>query len=132
MNGTTPATDYDQLAVNGTVDLGSSTLTLSGTYLTTPGVTNDLFFVILNDGADAVTGTFNGLAEGSNVFALNGQDYLISYTADTTLTTVGNFGSVQGNDVALMAVPEPSSFASLLAGLGSLVGLQRFRRRRSA
>ena len=44
-------------------------------------------------------------------------------------------GAVQaadaGNDVTLTAIPEPGSAVSLLGGLGCLVGLQRFRRRRS-
>jgi len=35
-----------------------------------------------------------------------------------------------GNSVALLAVPEPNALASLGAGFGALLGLQRFRRRR--
>jgi fibronectin-binding autotransporter adhesin len=125
----TAGTDYDQMTVNGTITLGAtSTLSLSGSYLTFPAIANDLFFIMLNDGIDTVDGTFNGLSEGSTVTALNGQRYLISYQADFSMTNSGNFGTAVGNDIALLAVPEPSSVA--LLGLG-VFGLMRRRRRES-
>ena len=119
---TTPVTGYDQLNVTGAVNLGSGTLSLSGAYLTTPSVTNDLFFVVLNDGADAITGTFSGVADGSHVYAANGQDYLISYFADA-----GTSSFTGGNDVALMAVPEPASVTLMLGGLAMIAGARRRR-----
>jgi hypothetical protein len=36
-----------------------------------------------------------------------------------------------GNDVVVMAVPEPNSLSMLAGSLGLALGLQRFRRRRS-
>lgn len=111
---------YDQLAVNGTVSLGGGTLSLSGSYLTTPAVTGDLFFLILNDGADAVTGIFAGVPDGGHVYASGGQDFILSYFANS-----GTAAFTGGNDVALMAVPEPGSAVLLLGGLGALVGLRR-------
>ncbi len=116
INGTVLGTGYDQLNVTGSVDITGATLTLSGTYLTTPATANDLFTILLNDGAgDAVTGTFAGLAEGAHVFSGLGQDYTISY--------IGG----DGNDIILTAVPEPGSAALLLGGL-ALLGTRRRRK----
>ena len=124
LGGTTviAGTDYDQLNVTGGVSLGGSTLSVSILGGFTPQL-NDTFLIILNDGADAIGGGFAGISDGDTV---NFGGY--AFTFDSTYN--GN-GDANLNDVALISqVPEPSSFVSLLAGLGSLVGLQRFRRRR--
>ena len=89
--GTTPGTQHDQIDVTGTVDINNATLNIDSTGFTAVG--NETFVLINNDGADAVTGTFNGLAEGATV-TVGGQNFSISY--------VGG----DGNDVELMGVPE--------------------------
>ncbi len=90
LNGTTVGTDYDQIAVTGTVSLGGSNLSLSSGFTATAGQT---FTIIDNDGSDAVTGTFNGLAEGATV-SVGGKDYKISYAGgdgnDVVLTVPAN------------------------------------------
>ena len=111
-------TEYDRVSVAGTVNLTASTLSLSGTYAGANG--SDTFYLILNDGTDAVTGTFSGLAEGASV-NIGAQYFNITYTAN------GDLGSI-GNDVALTAVPEPGAAVSLLGGLGLLLGIRRRRR----
>src|SRR5262249_39320093 len=60
LNGATAGSGYDQLAVNGTVDLGGAALAaaLGGGYTPAAG---DKLFVLTNDGTDAITGTFAGL-----------------------------------------------------------------------
>ena len=88
VNGATAGSLYDQLNVTGTVTLGNATLNTSGT---TAG--GGPIILINNDGADAVSGTFNGLSQGATV-AINGQNYTISYTGGT------------GNDVVLLSGPE--------------------------
>src|SRR5207253_7981730 len=75
LNGTTAGSGYDQLNVTGTVNLTGATL--SGTVGFTP-TAGQQFTIINNDGADAVTGTFNGLAEGAAV-TLGGKHFTISY-----------------------------------------------------
>ena len=115
-------TDYDRLNVTGGVTLGGSTLSvtlLSGFEIHV----NDTFLIVLNDGADAIGGSFAGITDGDTV-SFGGYDFTFDSTFD------GN-GDTNLNDIALISqVPEPGSFATLLAGIGMLAGLQRFRRRR--
>lgn len=81
---------FGNVHVTGTVNLGGSTLTLSGSGAgVAPGTT---FTIIDNDGADPVTGTFAGLPNGTVInFGPGGFKYAIAY----------NGGS--GNDVVLTA-----------------------------
>src|SRR5262249_39552680 len=74
VNGTTAGTQHDQLNVTGTVNLGNATLNVSGTV----GHTSVSVVLVKNDGTDPVTGTFNGLPEGSAVL-INGIPFHISY-----------------------------------------------------
>jgi len=86
IQGTVSCSQYDQLVVNGTVTLNNPTITGGSTFQTTAPVT-----IIDNDDNDAVSGTFNGLADGSNV-TLSGKNYTVNYNAsgdnDVVLTTV--------------------------------------------
>ena len=84
--GGAAAGQFDQARVTGAVALnGALTLQLIGGY--SPGATTT-FMIIENDGADAVAGTFTGLAEGSTISA-GGASFTISYIGGT------------GNDVTL-------------------------------
>jgi fibronectin-binding autotransporter adhesin len=117
-NGAVAGTDYDQTNVTGTVDLGGSNLVLSITGLS--GGAGQLYFIIRNDAADAVTNTFAGLAQGAN-FTNSGIDFQISYTGNATTQSFSG-----GNDVVLMAmVPEPSTGLMMLAGFGCLALFRR-------
>ncbi|HWS26890.1 MAG TPA: autotransporter-associated beta strand repeat-containing protein, partial [Xanthomonadales bacterium] len=88
ITGATVATQYDQLDVTGTINLGGATLALSGAFVPTSGQS---FVLIDNDASDAVTGTFAGLAQGSTLI-FNGVTLSISYNGG------------DGNDVVLSAV----------------------------
>jgi autotransporter-associated beta strand protein len=114
LNGTTLGTQYDQVNATGTVSL-AGLLVLTAGFTPTNG---DLFFIIRNNLSDAVSGTFSGLADGSSVFA-GLQEFKISYFANAE----GSPSFTGGNDVALMAVPEPA--AAVLGGLGLLMLLRR-------
>ncbi len=66
LGGLTTCSGYDQLNVTGTVALGTTTTlsaSLFGGY--TPAAVGNSYTIINNDGTDAVTGTFAGLAEGA-------------------------------------------------------------------
>ncbi|MAT68913.1 MAG: hypothetical protein CMJ58_05260 [Planctomycetaceae bacterium] len=110
IEGTGAGTGYDQLIVTGDVSLAGD-LTLAGAYVASLG---DSFTLIDNQGANAISGAFTGLAEGAAV-SFNGVSLLATY--------VGG----DGNDFVLTAVPEPATIA-LLATMG-LVGAAWRRRR---
>lgn len=116
INGSAVGTGYDQLDVTGTLTLGGQ-LSVSLGY--TP-VNNTLFFILANDGADAVSGTFSNAPVNGGLYTLGGQDFMISYFGDT-----GTNSFTGGNDVVLKAVPEPR--AALIGGLGLLALLRRRR-----
>ncbi|MES2570622.1 MAG: PEP-CTERM sorting domain-containing protein, partial [Verrucomicrobiota bacterium] len=87
---------------------------LGGSYLA--ALTGDLFFILVNDGGmeDPIVGTFSGFADGASLFSSAGQEYVISYFGDA-----GSNSFTGGNDLVLMAVPEPGSFGLLMATLGA-------------
>jgi autotransporter-associated beta strand protein len=114
---------YDRIIVTGAINLTDPVLTGSMINGFLPQV-NDLFFILLNDDTDPIDGTFTGLGQGATMTFTGGQQYLISYTGDS-----GSNSFTGGNDLVLKAIPEPGTYVSLLGGLASLIGLQRFRRR---
>jgi autotransporter-associated beta strand protein len=118
--GTTPGVSYDQVKVTGSVNLSG---VLSTDFTGSSFVNGNMLFFLLNDGTDAVTGTFAGLEQGAIVASGGGFDWQISYNANGDSSGSPSFFG--GNDVALMAIPEPSS--ALLGGLASLLLLRRRR-----
>jgi autotransporter-associated beta strand protein len=89
IEGPTVGTQYDQLNVAGTVDLGHATLSLLGSY---PAAYGDSLIIVNNDGNEPVTGTFAGLDE-SGTIGFNGVDLILSYAGG------------DGNDVTLSRPP---------------------------
>jgi autotransporter-associated beta strand protein len=126
-SGSTPVSD--RVNVTGSVSIASGAnlkLTLY-TGLTAP-VNNDVFFVLSNDGVDAITGVFtklNNVAttlnEGSQ-FTWNSQDWKITYQANFESSSFTG-----GNDIALQVVPEPATWALLAFSLTTVVILRRRR-----
>ena len=120
LNSTTVGSGYDQVSVTGAVNLGgllaSNLLVTAGSNLSL----NQKFYILLNDGTDAISGTF---AQDTTVTASNGDVFLINY-ADN-----GDGGFV-GNDISLTAtsiVPEPSTWVA--AALALAAGSYHQRRR---
>ena len=133
IGGTGPGTSYDQIVVtSGSVSLLTGAGILQLTTLGSPTFTQaDTLFLVVNNGGLAVTGTFaavtvGGVATDPNAIFLGGQQFQLSYTAN--FTGAGNDG--QSNDIALVGVPEPGTWAMMTGGLGILVAFRRFKRRR--
>lgn len=105
VNGTTACTLYDQLQVSGTVTLGNATLSVTLGY--TPAI-GDAFTILTNDGTDAVTGTFSGLAEGAR-FSVAGTPFAISYAGG------------DGNDIVLTVQPYDPPAVALSINPSSLL-----------
>ncbi|MEA3208278.1 MAG: trimeric autotransporter adhesin [Chthoniobacter sp.] len=100
IDGTTPGTEYDQLAITGAVDLGGAILAGSVGFTPVPGSS---FVIIDNDGTgDAVTGTFAGLVEGG-LASLGGHFFNITYKGG------------DGNDVVLLT-PQPLAVTPVNGG----------------
>ncbi|HXC97717.1 MAG TPA: autotransporter-associated beta strand repeat-containing protein [Verrucomicrobiae bacterium] len=98
---------YDQLNVTGTVSLANATLTLVPAF-TNPVPLGQQFVIVNNDGADAITGTFLGLPEGSTISA-GSYKFHLSYVGGT------------GNDVvlSLTSIPGAAGSATVTSGDGS-------------
>ena len=119
--GASAGTGYDQILVTDSV---ARNVTLGGSSLLTTSFTgsgwttdSDLLWVIRNDTAGTLTGTFSNFAtSGDLVTTHDGYEWRIFYGADfATLATTG------GNDIVLapVAIPEPGTWAlALLGGAG--------------
>ena len=119
--GVTPSavSNYGQLGLIGGISIASgASLNLtalgSGTWHL-----GDIYYLINNDGTDAISGTFNGYAEGAS-FTFASQLFKVTYQADSATTSF-----TTGNDMALQVIPETS--AAALGGLGLLTLLRRRR-----
>ena len=106
------AQSFDQLRVTGTVTL-DGTVDLSLAISLGPEDRGNVFAIIENDGVDAVVRTNGGgfayagnfLDEGEVFITAGGQELALSYAGGS------------GNDVVLIAIPEPGSATLLLAAI---------------
>jgi uncharacterized repeat protein (TIGR03803 family) len=97
LDGPTAGSQYNQLNVNGSLNLSQANLQLSFGYTPTPGTR---FTLINNDLADPVTGTFAGLAEGATL-TIGSSLYQISYQGG------------DGNDVVLTCITPTVAMSNL-------------------
>jgi hypothetical protein len=127
LNGPTPGTGYDQVVVNGTVDVTGSTL--AATLGFALGATDKLYIVV-NDDLDVVMGRFNGLNDGDTITFPGGSTAQINYFGDFVGQTLSG-----GNDIVIhnfQPVPEPGTVLGVAAlALGVAGGRNRRRQGRS-
>jgi hypothetical protein len=108
INGNAPGT-FGRIRAAGTVDVGGSTLVLSGS--ATAVALGNQITVIENDGADPIANTFAGLPEGATISGGPGNfNYVISYIGGT------------GNDVVLIAATAPTATTMISSQNPSTVG----------
>ncbi|MBN7818750.1 Ig-like domain-containing protein [Bowmanella yangjiangensis] len=107
ITGTTAVTQYDQLDIAGVVSLSGANISAAHSYVAANG---DRYDIISNDGADAITGTFSGIAEGGSFVAGgNSSNLIVSYAGG------------DGNDLSLTntLLPGAPTAVSAVAGNGS-------------
>jgi hypothetical protein len=118
--GTDPGSLYDQVFVNGLVDLNGDDLT-GGTLDLNLGFApslGDSFIIVDNDSTDPITTAFFGLEEGASLTEFfGGQAFLFEIT----------YAGGTGNDIVLNAVPIPPAVWLFGSGLLGLVGVARRR-----
>jgi fibronectin-binding autotransporter adhesin len=114
LNGAVAGTSYDQVNVTGAVSISGCHLVLNSVSGLTVG---DHLFILENDGTDAITGTFSGLAEGAT-FTSGGVTFQITYMGS---------GQGGGNDIELTVVPEPSTRVGGALACAALAFTQRKR-----
>ncbi len=123
LGGTTAGSLYDQVATTGNVSLNSVNLDLSlvNGFASTVAL-NDTFILVLNGGANAVSGTFANAPE--NQLTVEGVTFAVNYGFNAD-------GGTTANDIQLTvaAVPEPGSMALLGSAIALALGLRRSRRR---
>jgi fibronectin-binding autotransporter adhesin len=109
LDGLTPGSGYDQLSVQGLVQLTDVALNLSLGMMPAKG---DQFVIVANDGLEAVSGQFTGLPEGTE-FTADGARFKITYHGNT------------GNDVVLAVVQPPAALRiTSIAMAGTNVALE--------
>ncbi|AEY00993.1 hypothetical protein GU3_06185 [Oceanimonas sp. GK1] len=110
IKGTSLGDEYDILSVHGGVTIDSGA-TLSVTHDYTPG-NGDSYRLITNDGSDAISGTFAGLAEGGTLSAGGNSTVLTAYYGAT------DGGATSGGNELMLQAPvnAPPAFGNLNGG----------------
>lgn len=126
-------TQHDAVSVTGTISIaGDVRPSYVGGYippdqsnLFVVGGTNialEKYFVVINDGSDAVSGVFSNQVTAGNRFnglvptiSIGGIEFAVSYSGDFATNSFTG-----GNDVVLVPIPEPSAVPMIAGGLALL------------
>ncbi len=111
IHGLGAGSGHDQIALNGSGVLGG-TLTLAWNLLA-PAAGSSEIVLIANDGTDALTGAFANASDLSMVNDNLGNPWQVRYSGGT------------GNDLTLVAIPEPATSALGLLGAFALLRRRR-------
>jgi hypothetical protein len=139
LGGTAAGTGYDQLVLTNGGSLNLANVELDGAFannFNTSIQEGEVFYIIVGS-ANAIPvsqgftnqGGVDPNFPGFSTINIAGLPFAISYTAAYNGGS-GSAFSGAGNDVALMAIPEPNAISMLAGSLGLALGLQRFRRGR--
>ena len=135
INNSTAGTGYGQLKVTGGgVTLNGATLNLTLNYTPILAVVSadgstftslgDTFYLVLGNStiggqfANTQAANFSG---NFSTITIGSQEYAINYQSDGGLFNDG----LIGNQIALMAIPEPQTWVMFISGLGMLTLLRR-------
>ena len=111
----TLTSNWDQLVANGVTLNATTKPTLDVTIASGLTFTSGTVYELINNtSASAISGTFNGIAQGSTV-TFDGYSFFASYTGGT------------GNDFTLTVVPEPSTWIAAALTFFALAFTQRRR-----
>jgi len=88
-SGTAAGSDYNYVSVTGTVTIDNASLSFS---LADAPLVNDSYMIIVNDGTDAISGTFRNIPQDATIG--------VSYNGTTYNCTV-NYQGGTGNDVVI-------------------------------
>lgn len=102
LNGQGYCTGHDQLIVRGTNNLANATLQVTTAFPPGQPAIGDQFIILNNDGVDPVTGTFNGMPNGT-IFSIGDIGFRINYDGGT------------GNDVVLTVLNRPGASVTINA-----------------
>src|SRR5207237_298274 len=113
LNGTAAGTGYDQLVVNGTVNLSGATLQASATsFASTVGT---VYRLIDNDGTDAAAGTSAGIPAGADLVP-GGKTFRLNSAGgtgnDVTLTHMNAASALRPRAVTATAVAGETAFVT--------------------
>jgi hypothetical protein len=115
LNGLQAGSTYDQISMNGALNLTNATLRVTLGFNSAPG---DVFSIINNNAAGPINGTFAGLPQNAHV-TVNGARYRISYSGgsgnDVTLTHINTGPLLTG--LAASPLKAEGSPVSLTGGI---------------